>query len=470
MDNLLRFFKISNNLETIEKEIFNRTLLNYKGDINDYYISKVHQFLYNKHSKYLLYENDIIADLSENFHKYYSNMQIKYILFNIIKIRLKRSYNQFFPNYLNSDKFQREIMLKYVSKKTLLKYINDNQNNKFNKKSVNDISYRKVYEEDSFLSNNNITNSKYNLILDPLLYENEKEKGNDKDINKNATSLNMINTKNEIINNYKMKSNPIYNNSFHMDKNNDNKSMNSIIDIINTIPNKPKFNSFKHIINKNNYNFISNNIKKQTIKIEKEKIIHNSNKKNKSIPLKLTKENKVSIVAKNKLNKLVKNKNKKENASPLIKPQKNKYNKYYASIEQFNKKRNNDIYYNFYKEWNLNKNKELIKNIYLLSESDNLKKELFNSKRKNLYKYNNQRNSEDESSNRYINDKSKNINIISNKSTSDSEKIYLPTFSNQKSHKFKLNNNFFKNMIRKKDYNNKTFMKQMQIQSKENIY
>ena len=315
-----------------------------------------------------------------------------------------------------------------------------------------------------------LTNSKYNLILDPLLYENEKEKGNDKDINKNATSLNMINTKNEIINNYKMKSNPIYNNSFHMDKNNDNKSMNSIIDIINTIPNKPKFNSFKHIINKNNYNFISNNIKKQTIKIEKEKIILNSNKKNKSIPLKLTKENKVSIVAKNKLNKLVKNKNKKENASPLIKPQKNKYNKYYASIEQFNKKRNNDIYYNFYKEWNLNKNKELIKNIYLLSESDNLKKELFNSKRKNLYKYNNQRNSEDESSNRYINDKSKNINIISNKSTSDSEKIYLPTFSNQKSHKFKLNNNFFKNMIRKKDYNNKTFMKQMQIQSKENIY
>jgi len=171
------------------------------------------------------------------------------------------------------------------------------------------------------------------------------------------------------------------------------------------------------------------------------------------------------------LNKLVKNKNKKENISPLIKPQKNKYNKYYASIEQFNKKKNNnDIYYNFYKEWNLNKNKELIKSIYFLSESSNLKKELFSSNKKNLYKYNNPRNSEDESSNIYINDKSKNINIISNKSTSDSEKIYLQTFSSQKSHKLKMNNNFFKNIIRKKDYNNKTFMNQIQMQSKENIY
>ena len=469
MDNLFRFFKISKNLETIEKEVFNKTLFNYKGVINDYYISKIEPFLYNKHSKYLLYENDIISDWSENFHKYYSNIEINYILINIIKIRLKLRHNHFFPNYLNFDEIQRKIMLNYVSKQNLFKYINDNQNNKLNKKSLNDISYRKVYEEDSFLSNNNITNSKYNIILDPLLYEKEKEK--DKDININETSLNMISTKNEIINNNKMKSNPIYNNYLHLVKNNDNKSMSSIIDIINKIPNHPKFNSLNHIINKNNNKFISNNIKKKTFQIKKEKIILNSDKKNKNIPLKLSKENKVSIVAKNKLNKLVKNKNKKENVSPLIKPQKNKYNKYYASIEQFNKKKNNnDIYYNFYKEWNLNKNKELIKSIYLLSESSNLKKELFSSKKKNIYKYNNPRNSEDESSNIYINDKSKNINIISNKSTSDSEKIYLQTFSSQKSHKLKMNNNYSKNIIRKKDYNNKTFMKQIQKQSKENIY
>ena len=457
MDNLIRFFKIKNNLETIEKKVFNKTLLNYKGDINDYYISKIQLFLYNKHSKYLLYENDIISDWSENFHKYYSNGEINYILLNIIKIRLKLSYNQFFPNYLNSGKIQREIMLKYVSKKSLFKYINDNQNNKFKKKSINDISYRKVYEYDSFLSNNNITNSKHNIMLDLFFYEKDK----DKDININATSLSMINTKNEIISNYKMQSNPIYNNNLHIVKNNDNKSMSSIIDIINKIPNQPKFNSFKHLINKNN-KFISNNIEKKSFQIKKEKIILNSNKKNKNAPIKLSKENKVSIVAKNKVNKLVKNKNKNknENISPLINPQKNKYNKYFVSIEQFNKKKdNNDIYYNFYKEWNLNKNKELIKSIYLLSESNNLKNELFSSKRKNLYKYNNPRNSEDESSNIYINDKSKNINIISNKSTSDSEKIYLQTFSNQKSHKLKLNNNFFKNIIRKKDYNNKSFMK-----------
>ena len=457
MDNLIRFFKIKNNLETIEKKVFNKTLLNYKGDINDYYISKIQLFLYNKHSKYLLYENDIISDWSENFHKYYSNGEINYILINIIKIRLKLSYNQFFPNYLNSGKIQREIMLKYVSKKSLFKYINDNQNNKFKKKSINDISYRKVYEYDSFLSNNNITNSKHNIMLDLFFYEKDK----DKDININATSLSMINTKNEIISNYKMQSNPIYNNNLHIVKNNDNKSMSSIIDIINKIPNQPKFNSFKHLINKNN-KFISNNIEKKSFQIKKEKIILNSNKKNKNAPIKLSKENKVSIVAKNKVNKLVKNKNKNknENISPLINPQKNKYNKYFVSIEQFNKKKdNNDIYYNFYKEWNLNKNKELIKSIYLLSESNNLKNELFSSKRKNLYKYNNPRNSEDESSNIYINDKSKNINIISNKSTSDSEKIYLQTFSNQKSHKLKLNNNFFKNIIRKKDYNNKSFMK-----------
>ena len=465
MDNLFRFFKITKNLETIEKEVFNKTLLNYKGDINDYYISKIQPLLYNKNSKYLLYENYIISDWSENIHKYYSNIEINYILINIIKIRIKLSNNHFFPNYLNFDNILRKIMLKYASKKSLFKYINDNQNNKFNKKSINDISYRKVYEEDSFLSNNNITNSKYNIILDPSLYEK------DKDININVTSFNMISTKNEILNNYKFKSNPIYDNNLHIIKNNNNKSMSSIIDIINKIPNQAKFNSFNHKINTNNNKFFSKKKKNQTFQIKKEKIILNSDKKNKNIPLKLLKENKVSIVAKNKLNRLVKNKNKKENVFPLVKPQKNKYNKYYASIEQFNnKKNNNDIYYNFYKEWNLNKNKELIKSIYLLSESNNLKKELFGSQKKNLYKYYNPRNSEDESSNIYINDKSKNINIISNKSTSDSEKIYLQTFSSQKSHKLKLNNNYIKNIIIKKDYNNKTFMKQTQIQSKENIY
>jgi hypothetical protein len=54
---------------------------------------------------------------------------------------------------------------------------------------------------------------------------------------------------------------------------------------INKIPKQPKLNSFNHIINKNN-KFISNNIIKQTFQIKKEKIILNSNKKKKNIPLK----------------------------------------------------------------------------------------------------------------------------------------------------------------------------------------
>ena len=90
MDKIHLYFNKSINLKRIKKEIFHKSVyIKYIGKITDYYISKVQPLLSNKSSlyNYLLNENNIIFDWSENMYKYYKSKEISKTLLYIIKIR-----------------------------------------------------------------------------------------------------------------------------------------------------------------------------------------------------------------------------------------------------------------------------------------------------------------------------------------------------------------------------------------------
>ena len=478
MDKIHLYFNKYINLTKIKKEIFHKTLhIKYIGKITDYYISKVQPLLFNKSSlyNYLLNENNIIFDWSENMYKYYKSKEISKILLYIIKIRLETNYKYFFPNYFFSEEIIKGIMLKYVIKKKLIrnknnKYTNINNRHKHNY-NLNDESNRHISNTgiDSFLINNNYPNySKYNIILDSLY--NEKEKDNDKYKDYNILPEQKYELKN---NKYKYLE---YFSKNYKYKNKD-KSMNSLIKIINKM-NDVRELSYKTKIY-NSLNNIFKNKKSKSVKNVMNPIFKNKNNRQRyKTQVNLPKDKKELIITKNKLNKLYKNK--KTNVSVF-----KKY--HFVPLQKFKEKNKEDyMFYKFYKEWNLNKNNKLLNSIYTQGlKYINSQPKILPLKNDTLYKLNNNNLKELKTESSQINsDKRKKSSLsISNNNLShrsifklnknhtgrlpdfSSKKIILSNFINQNDNKNLFKSKYLKNIIKKRNinYNNKTIKNNIKI-------
>ena len=462
MDKIHLYFNKPTNLTRMKKEIFHKSLyIKYIGKITDYYISKVQPLLFNKSSlyNYLLNENNIIFDWSENMYKYYKSKEISKKLLYIIKIRLETNYKYFFPNYFFSEEIIKGIMLKYVIKKKLIrnknnKYTNINNRHKHNY-NLNDESNRHISNTgiDSFLINNNYPNySKYNIILDSLY--NEKEKDNDKYKDYNILPEQKYELKN---NKYKYLE---YFSKNYKYKNKD-KSLNSLIKIINKM-NDVRDLSYKAKI----YNSLNNIFKNK------------NNRQRYKTQVNLPKDKKELIITKNKLNKLYKNK--KTNVSVF-----KKY--HFVPLQKFKEKNKEDyMFYKFYKEWNLNKNNKLLNSIYTQGlKYINSQPKILPLKNDTLYKLNNNNLKELKTESSQINsDKRKQSSLsISNNNLShrsifklnknhtgrlpdfSSKKIILSNFINQNDNKNLFKSKYLKNIIKKRNinYNNKTIKNNIKI-------
>jgi hypothetical protein len=399
----------------------------------------------------LFNENNINFDWSDNLYKYYKRKEISKILFYIIKVRVETNYRFFSPNYFYNEENIKRIMFKYMLQKKLIRYKNKQHNNK-----LNDISFcNTITGVDSFLSNYNknyINYSKYNLILGPLYDEEKKEKG--KDANK------LQDEKNETIKNNDIGFIP------KIIKNKD-KSMNSIIKIINNIYKVPAISNKNFL-----FDSVNNSYKNKKAKSVKDIItpfIKNNRQRFKNQLITSTDKNKI-ILSKNKYNKLF---NKDKNDNSVFK--KNNF----VSIHKFKERNKEDyMFYRFYKEWNSNKSNTIINNIYKEHLNNlNSQTKLLSIYYDSIYRFNNYNliNLKTESSQTNTNNRTKTTNHtdFSGKSifriknnyqdclrNSNSIKINLKHLIQKNENKSLFKSKYIKNSLKKNNtnINNKTIM------------